>query len=67
MTPADVKRWRASLGLTQVEAAALLGYGKSQYIAIEMGHPEGEARRKSPIFGYALAATAQGLKPWPKR
>lgn len=39
MTPADLKSWRAALGLTQAGAAAALGVSKRTYEGWEAGRP----------------------------
>jgi transcriptional regulator with XRE-family HTH domain len=52
MTPADLKAWRERLGLTQAEAAHLLGVGHRAY----QRHEEGGVFCKTPP-GYADAAT----------
>lgn len=39
MTPEDLKTWRKSLGWTQERAAKSLGYGLTQYGAMERAPP----------------------------
>lgn len=38
MTPADLRKWREVMGLSQKSAAALLGYGsRAHYARMEIG------------------------------
>lgn len=63
MTPAEIKQARQSLGLSQVDAARLLGYGsKSRISEIENGH-----RNASKSGLRLLAAYVAGYRPddWP--
>lgn len=60
MTPDDLRKWRADLGLTQREAAARLGYGLTQYSLMER-------RRTNAIplvVALACSAVSRGLEPF---
>lgn len=62
MTPGDLRLWRSSLGLKQHEAAAELGYGLTQYGAMERAHPD----RQLPLsVALACAAVVKGIPPYP--
>jgi DNA-binding XRE family transcriptional regulator len=52
MTPADLKAWRLRLGLTQAEAAQLLGVGERTYQRHEEGMIRGVFRHHKILPGY---------------
>jgi hypothetical protein len=52
MTPANLKAWRLRLGLTQAEAAALLGVGERDYQRHEEGMIRGVFRHHKILPGY---------------
>lgn len=63
MTPAEIKHARQSLGLSQTDAARLLGYGSQSRISeIESGQ-----RNASESVLRLLAAYVAGYRPddWP--
>lgn len=63
MTPAEIKQARQSLGLSQIDAARLLGYGSQSRISeIESGQ-----RNASESVLRLLAAYVAGYRPddWP--
>lgn len=60
MTPADLRAWQASVGLSQRAAAQTLGVTHAAYSAWVLG--------KTPIdrrTALACAALAARLEPWP--
>ena len=61
MTPADLRTWQASMGLTQVQASAALGITHAAYSALVCGRAGIDLRT-----ALACAALASGLKPWPE-
>lgn len=64
MTPADLMTWRKDLGLTQRKAAEKLGYGLTQYGAMERG----PSISVLPIsVALACAAIAAGIPPYPEK
>ena len=63
MTPNDIRSHREHLGLTQADAARLLGYGsKSRIAELEAG-----TRKPSKAVARLMAAYLQGYRPrdWP--
>lgn len=61
ITPADLRIWRERMGLSQQEAAALLGYSsRAHYTRMETGD-----QPIPPLMAMACAAHFHRLKPWP--
>lgn len=60
MTPEALRQWRAVLGLTQAEAADLLGYTRTHYAHMESG-----SVAIHPLLPMACAAHYRDLDPWP--
>ncbi|MGF1462440.1 MAG: hypothetical protein ACFB2Z_04635 [Maricaulaceae bacterium] len=63
MTGADLRKWRKAMGLDQIEAAALLGYGRAGYQNLEA-----RAEPLKPVIAYACIALwhrlAETPLPW---
>ena len=59
MTPAALKTWRASLGLTQAGAAAALGVPRRSYEGWEVGKP----CILPGLLALACAAVSRRVKP----
>lgn len=59
MTPAKLKSWRKTMGLTQDKASALLGYTRTHYAHMEQG-----SVAIHPLVGLACSALFHRLKPW---
>lgn len=61
MTPDDLISWRTSEGLSQAEAAEVLGYSRGYYVEFEKG------RRPLPVMlPMFLAARYHRIRPYPE-
>jgi DNA-binding transcriptional regulator YiaG len=65
MTPADLRAWQASVGLTAPKAAAALGVSYATYRDWLAGtsRTTGKGITLPPMLGLACAAIAQGIAP----
>ncbi|MGV6801653.1 MAG: helix-turn-helix domain-containing protein [bacterium] len=61
MEPADFKKWRKSLGLSQKEAAHALGLKRRMIQYYEKGERDGEAVKIPLTVRLACYAVAQGV------
>lgn len=62
----NFKQWRENLGITQSEAAKLLGLGRSTIIQYEQGYRRGANKAQVEIpksIALACAALSAGLEP----
>ncbi len=59
MTTAELRAWQAHMGLTQRQAAALLGMSTSGYCKLVYGECMPDRR-----MALACAALSAGLDPW---
>lgn len=65
MTPADLRAWQASVGLTAPKAAAALGVSYATYRDWLAGtsRTTGRAIALPPLLGLACAALEAGFRP----
>ena len=66
MTPADLRTWQASMGLTYDTAAQALGVSRSTYAEWLAGRSRttGKPIQISRIVALACAALAAGMDAW---
>ena len=64
MTPADFKRWRKELGLSQKEAAEALGLKRRIVQYYEKGQRNGEKVKIPKSVRLACYALGQGVKDY---
>ena len=66
MTPADLRTWQASMGLTYDTAAQALGVSRSTYADWLAGRSRttGQPIKISKLVALACAALAAGLGEW---
>ncbi|MES2048887.1 MAG: hypothetical protein V4447_10830 [Pseudomonadota bacterium] len=60
MTSDELKSWQAAMGLTAVAAAERIGVTRVTYF-----NYLGDKNRIPGMLGYACAAIANGMEPWP--
>lgn len=66
MTPADLRAWQSSMGMSGIKAAAALGVSYAAYKDWLVGKSRttGKAITLPPMLGLACAALAGGLESW---